>query len=79
MKICAFRWRFMVLYGVVGLFIYIILFILGVIKKEDKHMGRPKRLYLLGRYWSCVLKDEEADKATFVVLTWNRQIICGTT
>ena len=69
---------FMVLYGVVCLYT---LFCLssGLLKQEEKHMGRPKRLYLLGRYWSCVLKDEEADKATFVVSTQNRQIICGTT
>ena len=26
-------------------------------------MGRPKRLYLLGRYWSRVPKDVETDKA----------------
>lgn len=35
----------------------------GLLKQENKHMGRPKRLYLLGRYWSRVPKDVEADKA----------------
>lgn len=44
-------------------------------------MGRPKRLYPLGRYRLRVPKDAEADKAYPVVLeyTWNRQIIRKTT
>ena len=44
-------------------------------------MGRPKRLYPLGRYRLRVPKDKEADKAYPVVLeyTWNRQIIRKTT
>ena len=44
MKICAFRWCFMVLYGVVGLFIYIILFILGVIKTGGKTYGKTEKI-----------------------------------
>ncbi len=44
MKICAFRWRFMVLYGVVGLFIYIILFILGVIKTGGQTYGKTEKI-----------------------------------
>ena len=44
-------------------------------------MGRPKRLYPLGRYRLRVPKDAEVDKAYPVVLeyTWNRQIIRKTT
>ena len=44
-------------------------------------MGRPKRLYPLGRYRLRVPKDAEADKAYPVVLeyTWNREIIRKTT
>lgn len=44
-------------------------------------MGRPKRLYPLGRYRLRVPKDTEADKAYPVVLeyTWNREIIRKTT
>ena len=40
-------------------------------------MGRPKRLYPLGRYRLRVPKDAEADKAYPVVLeyTWNREIM----
>ena len=44
-------------------------------------MGRPKRLYPLGRYRLRVPKDAEADKVYPVVLeyTWNREIIRKTT
>ena len=53
----------------------------GILKQEEKHIGRAKRLYPLGRYRLRVPKDAEADKAYSVVLeyTWNRQIIRKTT
>ena len=43
-------------------------------------MGRPKRLYLLGKYRLHAPKDAEKDKAYPVELeyTWNRQIISKT-
>ena len=44
-------------------------------------MGRPKRVYPLGRYRLRVPKDAQADKAYPVVLesTWYREIIRNTT
>lgn len=72
----------MVLYGVVCLSkIHYFCFSSGILNWEEKRMGRPKRLYPLGKYRLRTPKEPESDKAYPVELeyTWNRQIIRKTT
>lgn len=80
--ICLSRWCFMALYGAVCLSIIPYLcFSSGILSWEEKHMGRPKRLYPLGKYRLRTPKVVDKEKAYPVELeyTWNRQIIRKTT
>ena len=53
----------------------------GILLKGGRYMGRPKRLYPLGKYRLRTPKEVDKDKAYPVELeyTWNRQIIRKTT
>ena len=80
--VCLSKLRFFLLENRVCLSkIHYLCFSSGILNWEEKHMGRPKRLYPLGKYRLRTPKVVDKEKAYPVELeyTWNRQVIRKTT
>ena len=80
--VCLSKLRFFLLENRVCLSkIHYLCFSSGLLNWEEKHMGRPKRLYPLGKFRLRTPKVVDKEKAYPVELeyTWNRQVIRKTT